>query len=135
MHKILDPTLQFVFFFPIPTNSDNLTACFVNGYDVGELNSRRFAIFARVLKAQNVQIDVELEQKDLFGLPRGLDSKDFVRVHADLGRICVLILFHNLNVAVFPRYHTLFELVGIHRNTVRDPRTLRHDTRTGVRDV
>ena len=132
---VVAAALLFVVFLPIPTNSDNLEAVFGQCDDVGQLDSGRFAVFVLVFEAWDVQIDQLLQQKHLADVIGGLNARHFVHRGLDLARIGGCGVGFNGDVDVFAGQRALFVLVGVHWDAVREPRALRNDAGTVVRDV
>ena len=111
MHKILNSKVQRVVFCPVSTHTDHSTTGFVGCDHIRQLNARRFAVFVHVFVAGNVQIDVKLQQRDLFGLASGLHTRNSVNGGANLVLCDARTVRGHLDIDVFTRINTLFKLV------------------------
>ena len=132
---IVAPTIQSVAFFPIPTHAHHLQRVFRERHNIRKLDFCRLAVLILVLKPRNLQIDLHFQQKNLFRLVRWTNANDFVRCFYNLSRIRGLLFRLKVDIPVLTSDYALAKLVRIHRNPVRNPRTLRNYARSVVRDV
>ena len=88
VHEIVATTLLLVLFAPVSTNSNDLERVFRQRNNIRELNPSRFAVFALVFKARQVQINQHFKQKDLAGLIRWLYARYLVNRSLDLTGVC-----------------------------------------------
>ena len=111
MHKILNSKVQRVFFCPVSTHTDHSTTGFVGCDHIRQFNTRRLAVLVHVFVAGDVQIDVKLQQSDLFWLASRLHAGNSVNGGANLVLCDARTVRRHLNINVFTRINTLFELV------------------------
>ena len=127
MHEVFPSRALLIFFRPVTTNSEYRATALVHRNNIRQFDARGLAVLVHVFKTRDVQINLKLQKENLLRLPCFHHTRLLVYRITDLARIGRTQRVLNVGVQILSGHHALAKLVGVHRNTVRDPRAFAHD--------